>query len=276
MAATLNDALIILGDSLTSRQEVPWNLHHCFSDAYRGKLDVLNRGYGGWNTAWIRQLFPKIFAKKEDAGDKPAVRLVTIWLGTNDSVIPGEKQHVPLDEFEANMNFFLDSLTSTSSPYATAHLPEALNIVLITPTIYDPNTWESDLPAEKKSRRLDHTRKYKDAVLKLGKEWKSKEKHGSGWKIETIDLWEAIVTANKGSEDTNMDHWFNDGLHFTTAAYGILFDKLTKVIKEDFKGRGLDWDDIEDLPFRAPRWEDIDEKRPETVTERMNLPACRR
>ncbi|WVR00104.1 hypothetical protein IAU59_007246 [Kwoniella sp. CBS 9459] len=281
MAATLNDAIIILGDSLTSRQEVPWNLHHHLSEAYRGKLDVLNRGYGGWNTAWIRQLFPMIFASKKEGRDKPAVRLVTIWLGTNDAALPGRKQHVPLSNFKDNMNHFLEGLTSPSSPYAVSQLPEALNIVLITPTIFSPLQWEADLPDKEKSRDLEVTRTYKDAVLELGREWKKKEQEQrdgkNGWRIETIDLWDAVVRANRGREaGPELERFFNDGLHLTTEGYEILWSRLSKVIKEDFHGRGLDWEDIEDLPFRAPRWEDIDETRPETVTERMALPACRR
>ncbi|WVF72892.1 hypothetical protein IAT40_007710 [Kwoniella sp. CBS 6097] len=281
MAATLNDAIVILGDSLTSRQEVPWNLHHHLSEAYRGKLDVLNRGYGGWNTAWIRQLFPKIFAKKAEGSDKPFVRLVTIWLGTNDAALPGHKQHVPLSTFKANMNHFLDSLTSPSSPYAVAQTPEALNIVLITPTIFNPLQWEVDLPEKEKSRTVEVMRTYKDAVLELGREWKKEERDQKtgkeGWKIETIDLWDAVVSANGGrGAGPELERFFNDGLHLTTEGYEILWTQLRRVIKEQFKGRGLDWENIEDLPFRAPRWEDIDETRPETVTERMRLPACRR
>ncbi|OCF38035.1 hypothetical protein I316_00259 [Kwoniella heveanensis BCC8398] len=244
MAATLNDAVVILGDSLTSRQEVPWNLHHHLSEAYRGKLDVLNRGYGGWNTAWIRQLFPKIFAKKEEGEDKPAVRLVTIWLGTNDAALPGHKQHVPLSTFRENMNHFLESLTSPASPYAAAQTPEALNIVLITPTIFNPLQWEADLPEKDKSRSVDVMRTYKDA----------KGSKGEGWRIQTIDLWEAVMSANGGKESgAELERFFNDGLHLTTEGYEVLWSRLSRVIKEDFTGRGLDWEDMEDLPFRAPR-----------------------
>ena len=64
------------------------------SDVYRRNFDVLNRGFGGYNSTWyvlnksmtllnsrVLQLMDRIFAKKEDADLVPAVRLVTVWLG---------------------------------------------------------------------------------------------------------------------------------------------------------------------------------------------------
>lgn len=38
----------------------------------------------------------------------------------------------------------------------------------------------------------------------------------------------------------------------TTAGYTLLWNKLAEVIKTEFKGRGLDWEDENDLPMRIP------------------------
>jgi hypothetical protein len=51
------------------------------ADHYRRALDVQNRGFGGYNTGFARELFDSIFAKKEQAANVPQVRLVTIWFG---------------------------------------------------------------------------------------------------------------------------------------------------------------------------------------------------
>jgi hypothetical protein len=32
------------------------------------------------------------------------IKLMTIWFGTNDSVLEGESQHVPLDKYKANLS----------------------------------------------------------------------------------------------------------------------------------------------------------------------------
>jgi hypothetical protein len=44
----------------------------------------------------------------------------------------------------------------------------------------------------------------------------------------------------------------SDGLHFTSEGYRVLWDEYTKLVKTDFKGRGLDWENATDLPRRVP------------------------
>lgn len=43
-----------------------------------------------------------------------------------------------------------------------------------------------------------------------------------------------------------------DGLHLSTLGYTVLFDKIESLIKTDFVGRGIDWDDLDGLPFAVP------------------------
>jgi len=150
-----------------------------------------------------------IFAKKEDAGTVPAVRLVTIWLGqwlnsqpdsvrfnpysstgVNDSAM--DRKHVPVSVFRKNMEEILDRLTSPSSPYAIAHSDYPVSIILITPGgVQDSmrNDPHHVLAAESK--------KYSDAVLDIGQQWAQKNKEGNNWKIGTIDLYGAILKAGE-------------------------------------------------------------------------------
>jgi hypothetical protein len=44
----------------------------------------------------------------------------------------------------------------------------------------------------------------------------------------------------------------SDGLHLTTKGYDVLWREIVRVIKGDFKGRGLDWEDLQDLPMTIP------------------------
>jgi hypothetical protein len=104
--------------------------------------------------------------------------------------------HAPLADFIDHMNHFLRLLTSPTSPYAVADTP--LSIVLITPT--PPSYLKMD-DFKRTIRTMDATREYKDAVLKIGEEWKTKEsdpENTTGWKIETLDFWGAMVDAAGG------------------------------------------------------------------------------
>jgi hypothetical protein len=55
---------------------------------------------------------------------------------------------------------------------------------------------------------VERTREFKDAVLKVGDEWKKKENAANedrlekdGWKIETLNLWDDLTrTAEEGLE----------------------------------------------------------------------------
>jgi lysophospholipase L1-like esterase len=97
--------LVLLGDSITqqsfSLEREGWGA--ALADLYQQKLDVINRGASGYNTRWTLQLMPSIFPASE-----PAPIATVIFFGANDAVQPGlsgtlSKQHVPLEEYEANL-----------------------------------------------------------------------------------------------------------------------------------------------------------------------------
>ncbi|ORY35767.1 hypothetical protein BCR39DRAFT_512031, partial [Naematelia encephala] len=173
-------------------------------EKYSRRLDVINRGFGGYNSEWARPLFDKIFARKEDAAKVPVVRLVTIWFGTNDSVLPVKEQHVPLERFIDNINYFLTSLTSHDSPYAVADTPVSIILITPGPPLHSQMGYSQMAEPKPHFRTIERTGQFRDAVLQIGNDWKLKEKEqnldprGRGWKVETIDLWAALEKAGGG------------------------------------------------------------------------------
>lgn len=169
---------------------------------------------------------PYILAKKGQDANTPTIRLVTIWFGesylhstdptsevlsehhqltagTNDSVLPGREQHLPISEFTANMRQILDALTSPSSPYAVSDTP--VSIVLITPgPPYHPQMADD---ARRSSRSVERTREFRDEVVRLHAEYKEKEakqdpREGEwGWKIALVDFWGDIEAQAGGVGD---------------------------------------------------------------------------
>jgi len=100
--------IILYGDSITQRA---FSYNGCFgmdlaNDLIR-KADVLNRGFGGYNTRWNKILLPRLIP----ARDASNIHLVIIFLGANDCV-PGGVHAVPLDEFRMNLVSMLDYLMS--------------------------------------------------------------------------------------------------------------------------------------------------------------------
>lgn len=92
------------------------------------------------------------------------------------------------------MNHILDSLTSPSSPYAVADTP--VSIVLITP---GPCLHSQMEEFKRPHRSLKRTGDFREEVIRLGQEWKAKEKEQQveegkfGWKISTLDFWGALA-----------------------------------------------------------------------------------
>lgn len=120
--------------------------------------------------------------------------------GANDSVLPGKQeaarsQHVPIEEYEDNLRFFLDSLTSKESPYAAAHTP-GLNIVLVTPPpLYVDMMGDAPFAGE---RLPGTTREYAEVVKRLGEEYAAKRSDGDNWAIGTVNMYEGIIAAAGG------------------------------------------------------------------------------
>ncbi|WVF72891.1 hypothetical protein IAT40_007709 [Kwoniella sp. CBS 6097] len=273
MAKNLQDCIILFGDSLTERQDVPQSLHERMNRAYERKLDILNRGYGGYTSTLGVLLFDHIFARRAEAAVSPVVRLVTLFFGTNDSVNFPNPRATPSYVFKSNTHHILTQLTSPDSPYAVADTP--VHIVLITPP--PPYSPQVPLPA-KWVRSQERSLQFAKAVRELGEEWKVKEgseKNQSGWRLEVLDLW-AEMEKRAGGLGDGLAPFFHDGCHMTTEGYGVLWDLYTALIKGKWKGHGLDWEDEEDLPKRIPWYGDLDSERfEESLKENLKLPACR-
>lgn len=53
------------------------------------RIDVVNRGFSGYNTRWLMPLVDRLFVP----GGASPTKLVTIFLGANDCTLAGGPQH---------------------------------------------------------------------------------------------------------------------------------------------------------------------------------------
>uniref|UniRef100_A0A8D2HNP5 1-alkyl-2-acetylglycerophosphocholine esterase n=1 Tax=Urocitellus parryii TaxID=9999 RepID=A0A8D2HNP5_UROPR len=133
------------GRSPWERGPVSW-LHAQFSFQQGGwgasladklvrRCDVLNRGFSGYNTRWAKIILPRLIRKGNNL-DNPVV--VTIFFGANDSALKDEnpKQHIPLEEYVANLKSMVQYLKSVDVP---EH-----RVILITPPPLCETAWEKE------------------------------------------------------------------------------------------------------------------------------------
>ncbi|MBA0662475.1 hypothetical protein Goklo_006585 [Gossypium klotzschianum] len=69
-------------------------------------VDVVLRGYSGYNTRLALKVVDRVFPAAESSG-AAAPLAVTVFFGANDACLPdryGAFQHVPLDEYKRNLH----------------------------------------------------------------------------------------------------------------------------------------------------------------------------
>ena len=81
----LRPQFIVFGDSITQQAFSPGGWAAMLSDAYQRRVDIMNRGYSGYNTRLATSLLSYVFPP-ETAAD--AALLATVFFGANDAALP--------------------------------------------------------------------------------------------------------------------------------------------------------------------------------------------
>ena len=90
--------IICFGDSITEMGYVIElrGFAAQLADRYTRRADVLLRGFTGYTTREARKILPSaVLAEQPD--------FVIMFLGVNDSALPGQLQHVPVEEYKENL-----------------------------------------------------------------------------------------------------------------------------------------------------------------------------
>ncbi|KAI0781316.1 SGNH hydrolase [Trametes elegans] len=225
MTANVQDAFVLLGDSLTQYGFEPNGFATRLASAYIRKLDVINRGFSGYNTDWIIPVFEQIFATQHQQQHVPPVRLLTIWFGANDAALPPSAQHVPLERYKANLSKLIRALRSPESP----HYSPDTRILLLTPPPVDAARWAECLAGfngtdvQPPDRSLEATRQYAEGAREVGVQ--------EG--VAIVDVWTKVWDA-AGRNEKKLGPFFSDGLHLSSKGYTIVYDALVAAIAENY------------------------------------------
>ncbi|KAJ1411059.1 SGNH hydrolase-type esterase domain-containing protein [Ochromonadaceae sp. CCMP2298] len=184
----LKKKAVFFGDSITQHgsnvSSGGWVAR--LAEYWTRRVDCINRGFSGYNTAWAVSIAHLVVIP-----EKPD--LIFLFFGANDAVDISIHQHVPLKEFEANLQSLVDLFKQK--------LPAA-QVVLITPPPVDEQKL-GRMNAEKgKTVLVDRTNErtllYVQAVKALG------AKQG----LPVVDAWTAM-----GGASPLRANYLLDGLH---------------------------------------------------------------
>ncbi|KAF5330647.1 hypothetical protein D9619_006029 [Psilocybe cf. subviscida] len=246
MAAYVQDVFMLFGDSITQGGWEPGldGFGQRLSHVYARKLDVLNRGYSGYNSTWGLPVFEQCIAK---SGTAPNLRVLAIWFGANDACILPSPQHVPLPVFKSTLKTMVSMVHSPASPRYSPNT----RILLISPppinTIARAAALAARVPPMKLDREFEITRAYANVVREVAQE--------EG--VAFVDAWTALWDA-AGREEMGLERVMEDGLHLNAAGYAVMYDELMKTIARDYP-------DVHpnNLGPVFPPWAEIDWSHPE-------------
>ncbi|KAI0059080.1 SGNH hydrolase [Artomyces pyxidatus] len=223
MAANIQDAIMLFGDSLTEGSWKYFGIAARLSHMYGRTFDVLNRGFSGYNTEWALPVFEQVFAKQHEQHHAPRVRLLLIWFGANDACLPLSRQHVPLARFGENLAAMIRMITSPTSPH---YSPET-KILLLTPPPVSPVLWGAELathdPPGEQDRAVESSREYAAEVERVG------QREG----VPVVDVWNKVWDA-AGKDEKGLERFLYDGLHLNDEGYKIVFDELVAAITQHY------------------------------------------
>ncbi|CAK7213751.1 hypothetical protein SCUCBS95973_001905 [Sporothrix curviconia] len=237
MAAPLPQ-VVLFGDSLFEGAPQTldgFSLEAALSSHCSRRYDVINRGLSGYNTSQALRALPSIFPPppSEPSPFTPQIAYLVVLLGANDAALPStiDKQHVPLEEYEANLKAIL------THKNIQAYKPR--KILVVTPPPVDGirlNEFERiNYQRKTTSRQALVSAKYSEAARRVAQSVPG---------AVVVDLQKALMdlavsrTAGydpksgvvlgdeAGGQRGYLANLLTDGLHLSGEGYRVLFEGL--------------------------------------------------
>ncbi|TGZ73981.1 hypothetical protein CRM22_001202 [Opisthorchis felineus] len=218
--------MICFGDSLTQRG---WSYDGgwlaILADNFVRRIDIIGRGYSGYNTRMCRQILPDLYP---DRASVALCRMFIIFLGANDA--SKAEQHVPVDEYKENLKTMVSYLNGLGIPKD--------HIMLISLPPVDEARWGSRHIAEGTplDRELKNCPVYAAAC----------EEVAVNQGLPCVNLFKAMIAQNDWIQ------FFNDGLHFSRRGSEFLAQILISILN----------DVLSDCPVRLPDWRIVNKANP--------------
>ncbi|KAI5796383.1 SGNH hydrolase-type esterase domain-containing protein [Peziza echinospora] len=223
------DKVMLFGDSIT---EGAYDQNDGFAFAaalqhyYGRKLDVLGRGFSGYNTAHALKVFPRIIPPTTTS----KIKILTIFFGANDACVPGQYQHVPLDEYKANLKKLAQHQALGD------HRPHIL--LVIPPPVCEYKMQIHDMTRNRTtpSRFAAITKQYADAALEVSRELNIVPINLWGSFMEYAGWREGMPLSGSKSipQNEKLGELLRDGLHFTPKGYQLMYRLVVEAIERNY------------------------------------------
>ena len=203
---------VLFGDSITQQafdvDRRGWAAQ--LANRYARRVDVVNRGYSGWNTSWALYVQDALFRAD---GDTQGPLLATVMLGSND-MAENEHQGVDVETYEANMDKLLQGFAALPPAARPQH------VVVLTPPPVDEDAWRKYREATSSGavdRHNERAKLFAEASVRAA----------NRAKVPVIDLWTGMQLAMPNGAWKKA---LTDGLHLDAAGNDYLFRSLVALL----------------------------------------------
>lgn len=220
---------LLFGDSITEYAFDPehFTVGSALTNAYTRKLDIIQRGYAGYNSRWAIRILEKII---EQHGND--IVIGTIFFGSNDSVEKGP-QRVPLPEFVNNIKKMIGMMKQAN-----------IKPIVVGPGLIDRDVWDV-LKSEEIEKGWIRTnqffKEYVDALIDLTKDEN----------VPFVNLQQSFLEISEANNE-KWQKYLIDGLHFSGDGYRIFFERLMEMIELYYPEYSPD-----NMNTILPNWRDI-------------------
>ena len=220
---------LLFGDSITEYAFDPehFTVGSALTNAYTRKLDIIQRGYAGYNSRWAIRILEKII---EQHGND--IVIGTIFFGSNDSVEKGP-QRVPLPEFVNNIKKMIGMMKQAN-----------IKPIIVGPGLIDRDVWDV-LKSEEIEKGWIRTnqffKEYVDALIDLTKDEN----------VPFVNLQQSFLETSEANNE-KWQKYLIDGLHFSGDGYRIFFERLMEMIELYYPEYSPD-----NMNTILPNWRDI-------------------
>ena len=228
---------LLFGDSIT--QACNNTILARLSDQYSRRLDIINRGFSGYNAPSALSPLSQFFPSAPPSQHVPHIRLMTVFFGANDATVPGDPQHVPVEKYCHCLRQI--------ALYEGVRMHKT-KLIFVVPAPVDE--WQLDTPTRTAANAALYARACRETAASLSIPvvdlW-TIFMHKAGWDPKDED---APLVGSKGAPRSEvLGELLFDGLHFTDDGYALMFDELVKVIEESYPE-----ETPERLPMVFPDW----------------------
>ena len=166
-----------------------------------------------------------------------------VFFGANDACLPGNAQHVPLEEFTSTLRQIVNW---------EAGKKHGTTILVVTPPPVDEWQLAQDGVGGGTSRTAENVRRYAAAARRVARECSGEgAQEGKRRNVLLVDCWTLFMEKagwKEGAEKTHLPgdirqernevfaRLLSDGLHFTDEGYELLVNEMMRVIAEGAPG----------------------------------------